>query len=84
MQSYRNWSTYISSNVRYKAAYEGEGKTTVRVINQEQDLGLMIDSYATVSETMQGTLIPKRYTHYSESSVKPTNLIFSSVVDYLN
>ncbi|XP_034828133.1 NADH dehydrogenase [ubiquinone] 1 alpha subcomplex assembly factor 3 [Maniola hyperantus] len=35
------------SNVRYKAAYEGEGKTTVRVINQEQDLGLMIDSYAT-------------------------------------
>ncbi|KAI5640055.1 hypothetical protein NE865_07469 [Phthorimaea operculella] len=30
-----------------KAAYEGEGKTTVRVINQDYDLGLMIDSYAT-------------------------------------
>lgn len=32
---------------RLKAAYEGEGKTTVRVINKEHDLGLMIDSYAT-------------------------------------
>lgn len=32
---------------RTKAAYEGEGKTTVRILNQEQDLGLMIDSYAT-------------------------------------
>ncbi|XP_049883935.1 NADH dehydrogenase [ubiquinone] 1 alpha subcomplex assembly factor 3 [Pectinophora gossypiella] len=37
----------ILSQVRTKAAYEGEGKMTVRVINQEQDLGLMIDSYAT-------------------------------------
>ncbi|XP_026313914.1 NADH dehydrogenase [ubiquinone] 1 alpha subcomplex assembly factor 3 [Hyposmocoma kahamanoa] len=35
------------SLVRHKAAYEGEGKMTVRIINQEQDLGLMIDSYAT-------------------------------------
>ncbi|CAH2252728.1 NADH dehydrogenase [ubiquinone] 1 alpha subcomplex assembly factor 3 isoform X2 [Pararge aegeria] len=34
-------------SVRYKAAYEGDGKTTVRVINQEQDLGLMIDAFAT-------------------------------------
>ncbi|XP_023943382.1 NADH dehydrogenase [ubiquinone] 1 alpha subcomplex assembly factor 3 [Bicyclus anynana] len=40
-------SPVFLSNVRHKAAYEGEGKTTVRVINQEQDLGLMIDSYAT-------------------------------------
>ncbi|XP_013195673.2 NADH dehydrogenase [ubiquinone] 1 alpha subcomplex assembly factor 3 [Amyelois transitella] len=30
-----------------KAAYEGEGKTTVRVLNLEPDLGLMIDAYAT-------------------------------------
>ncbi|XP_028169242.1 NADH dehydrogenase [ubiquinone] 1 alpha subcomplex assembly factor 3 isoform X2 [Ostrinia furnacalis] len=40
-------STPLLSSVRHKAAYEGDGKTTVRVINQEQDLGLMIDSYAT-------------------------------------
>lgn len=45
---------YLSKNLcfinssRTKAAYEGEGKTTVRILNQEQDLGLMIDSYATV------------------------------------
>lgn len=38
------------STVRGKAAYEGEGKTTVRVINQDYELGLMIDSYATVSD----------------------------------
>ncbi|KOB71144.1 NADH dehydrogenase, partial [Operophtera brumata] len=38
----------LLSFLRHKAAYEGEGKTTVRVINQEHDLGLMIDSYATV------------------------------------
>ncbi|CAH2101622.1 unnamed protein product [Euphydryas editha] len=37
----------FSLSVRNKAAYEGDGKTTVRVINQEQELGLMIDSYAT-------------------------------------
>ncbi|XP_038219889.1 NADH dehydrogenase [ubiquinone] 1 alpha subcomplex assembly factor 3-like [Zerene cesonia] len=36
-----------TSYVRHKAAYEGDGKTTVRVINMEQDLGLMIDSYGT-------------------------------------
>ncbi|XP_053622182.1 NADH dehydrogenase [ubiquinone] 1 alpha subcomplex assembly factor 3 [Plodia interpunctella] len=30
-----------------KAAYDGEGKTTVRVLNMEPELGLMIDSYAT-------------------------------------
>ncbi|KAM3956212.1 NADH dehydrogenase [ubiquinone] 1 alpha subcomplex assembly factor 3 [Aphomia sociella] len=35
------------SVVRHKAAYEGEGKTTVRVLNQDPDVGLMIDSYAT-------------------------------------
>ncbi|XP_045458038.1 NADH dehydrogenase [ubiquinone] 1 alpha subcomplex assembly factor 3 [Melitaea cinxia] len=35
-------------SVRNKAAYEGEGKTTVRIINQEQELGLMIDSFSTV------------------------------------
>ncbi|VVD06097.1 unnamed protein product [Leptidea sinapis] len=35
----------ISSKRQHKAAYEGEGKTTLRIINQEQDLGLMIDSY---------------------------------------
>ncbi|XP_030029780.1 NADH dehydrogenase [ubiquinone] 1 alpha subcomplex assembly factor 3 [Manduca sexta] len=35
------------SFVRTKAAYEGEGKTTIRVLNQDQELGLMIDSYAT-------------------------------------
>uniref|UniRef100_A0A2A4JHZ4 Uncharacterized protein n=1 Tax=Heliothis virescens TaxID=7102 RepID=A0A2A4JHZ4_HELVI len=40
-------STPVLSGVRGKAAYEGEGKTTVRVINQEYDAGLMIDSYAT-------------------------------------
>ncbi|PZC76301.1 hypothetical protein B5X24_HaOG204813 [Helicoverpa armigera] len=40
-------STPTLSAVRGKAAYEGEGKTTVRVINQEYDAGLMIDSYAT-------------------------------------
>ncbi|CAH0712786.1 unnamed protein product, partial [Brenthis ino] len=34
-------------STRTKAAYEGDGKTTVRIINQELDLGLMIDSYAT-------------------------------------
>lgn len=37
------------SAVRSKAAYEGEGKTTVRIINQEEDAGLMIDTYATVT-----------------------------------
>ncbi|XP_073943471.1 NADH dehydrogenase [ubiquinone] 1 alpha subcomplex assembly factor 3 [Choristoneura fumiferana] len=37
----------LLSLVRNKAAYEGEGKTTVRVLNQEQELGLMIDAYAT-------------------------------------
>ncbi|CAB3233434.1 unnamed protein product [Arctia plantaginis] len=37
----------ILSTVRGKAAYEGEGKTVVKVINQDYDLGLMIDSYAT-------------------------------------
>ncbi|CAG4967847.1 unnamed protein product [Colias eurytheme] len=36
-----------TSYVRHKTAYEGDGKTTVRVINMEQDLGLMIDSYGT-------------------------------------
>ncbi|XP_063545432.1 NADH dehydrogenase [ubiquinone] 1 alpha subcomplex assembly factor 3 [Cydia strobilella] len=41
-------TTPLLSFVRtHKAAYEGEGKTTVRVLNQEQDLGLMIDAYAT-------------------------------------
>lgn len=35
------------SFTRTKAAYEGEGKTTVRVLNNEYDLGLMIDSFAT-------------------------------------
>ncbi|CAH2056011.1 unnamed protein product, partial [Iphiclides podalirius] len=39
--------TSLISPVRNKAAYEGDGRTTVRVINQEQELGLMIDSYAT-------------------------------------
>ncbi|CAG9577129.1 unnamed protein product [Danaus chrysippus] len=38
----------LSNSLQHKAAYEGEGKTTVRVINQETDLGLMIDSYGTV------------------------------------
>ncbi|CAK1592798.1 unnamed protein product [Parnassius mnemosyne] len=38
--------TPFLSSVRCKAAYEGDGKTTVRVINQEQDSGLMINSYA--------------------------------------
>ncbi|XP_046975918.1 NADH dehydrogenase [ubiquinone] 1 alpha subcomplex assembly factor 3 [Vanessa cardui] len=33
-------------SVRNKAAYEGDGKTTVRILNQDQDLGLMIDAYA--------------------------------------
>ncbi|XP_028034926.1 NADH dehydrogenase [ubiquinone] 1 alpha subcomplex assembly factor 3 [Bombyx mandarina] len=37
----------IMSFTRTKAAYEGEGKTTVRVLNNEYDLGLMIDSFAT-------------------------------------
>ncbi|OWR51658.1 NADH dehydrogenase [ubiquinone] 1 alpha subcomplex assembly factor 3 [Danaus plexippus] len=37
----------LSNSLQHKAAYEGEGKTTVRVINQETDLGLMIDSYGT-------------------------------------
>lgn len=37
------------SLVRHKGAYEGDEKTTVRVINQELELGLMVDSYATVS-----------------------------------
>lgn len=36
------------SAVRGKAAYEGEGKTTVRVLNNDPEFGLMIDSYATV------------------------------------
>ncbi|XP_048004191.1 NADH dehydrogenase [ubiquinone] 1 alpha subcomplex assembly factor 3 [Leguminivora glycinivorella] len=41
-------TTPLLSFVRtHKAAYEGEGKTTVRVLNQEEDLGLMIDAYAT-------------------------------------
>ncbi|KAJ8706404.1 hypothetical protein PYW08_011030 [Mythimna loreyi] len=40
-------ATPLLSLVRGKAAYEGEGKTTVRVINQEVDSGLMIDTYAT-------------------------------------
>ncbi|KAJ8707897.1 hypothetical protein PYW07_011574 [Mythimna separata] len=44
-------ATPLISAVRGKAAYEGEGKTTVRVINQEADAGLMIDTYATVSPT---------------------------------
>ncbi|XP_059046856.1 NADH dehydrogenase [ubiquinone] 1 alpha subcomplex assembly factor 3 [Achroia grisella] len=35
------------SVVRHKAAYEGEGKTTVRILNQDTELGLMIDSYST-------------------------------------
>ncbi|KAG7295714.1 hypothetical protein JYU34_022009 [Plutella xylostella] len=39
--------TPLLSGVRYKNAYQGEGKTTVRVINQETELGLMIDTYAT-------------------------------------
>ncbi|XP_045538514.1 NADH dehydrogenase [ubiquinone] 1 alpha subcomplex assembly factor 3 [Papilio machaon] len=39
--------TPILSLVRHKAAYEGDEKTTVRVINQELELGLMVDSYAT-------------------------------------
>lgn len=37
----------ILSWVRSKAAYEGEGKTTVKVINQDYELGVMIDSYST-------------------------------------
>ncbi|XP_075988752.1 NADH dehydrogenase [ubiquinone] 1 alpha subcomplex assembly factor 3 [Anticarsia gemmatalis] len=40
-------ATPILSSVRGKAAYEGDGKTTVKVINQDYELGLMIDSYAT-------------------------------------
>ncbi|XP_047513818.1 NADH dehydrogenase [ubiquinone] 1 alpha subcomplex assembly factor 3 isoform X1 [Pieris napi] len=36
-----------SSIVYHKAAYEGDGKTTVRIINQDPDLGLIIDSYGT-------------------------------------
>lgn len=48
-QQARLMSSTFDSFLRHKAAYEGEGKTTVRVINQEHDLGLMIDSYATVS-----------------------------------
>ncbi|XP_068622116.1 NADH dehydrogenase [ubiquinone] 1 alpha subcomplex assembly factor 3 [Battus philenor] len=39
--------TLLTSSIRHKAAYEGDGRTTVRVINQEQDLGLMVDCYAT-------------------------------------
>lgn len=40
---------YFKNSTRTKAAYEGDGKTKVRIINQELDLGLMIDTYATVS-----------------------------------
>ncbi|CAH0601894.1 unnamed protein product [Chrysodeixis includens] len=40
-------ATPILSAVRGKAAYEGEGKTTVRVLNSDPEFGLMIDSYAT-------------------------------------
>ncbi|XP_041970505.1 NADH dehydrogenase [ubiquinone] 1 alpha subcomplex assembly factor 3 [Aricia agestis] len=32
--------------VRHKSSYEGEGKTTVRILNQEPDLGLIIDGYS--------------------------------------
>lgn len=39
----------FDSSVRGKAAYEGEGKTTVKVLNQDYELGLMIDAYATVT-----------------------------------
>ncbi|XP_072948628.1 NADH dehydrogenase [ubiquinone] 1 alpha subcomplex assembly factor 3 [Epargyreus clarus] len=37
----------LSARHKARAAYDGDGKTTVRVINQETDLGLMIDTYAT-------------------------------------
>ncbi|GBP57355.1 NADH dehydrogenase 1 alpha subcomplex assembly factor 3 [Eumeta japonica] len=36
-----------ATSVRSKSAYEGDGKTTVQVLNQDQELGLMVDSYAT-------------------------------------
>ncbi|VVD06098.1 unnamed protein product [Leptidea sinapis] len=45
----------ISSKRQHKAAYEGEGKTTLRIINQEQDLGLMIDSYGAIHRTVDIT-----------------------------
>lgn len=57
-----NWNVkgFVSSEgcVRHAAAYEGEGKTTVRVINQEYELGLMIDTYATVGYRTRRCIAP--------------------------
>lgn len=43
----RNIRPSFHSVIRHKAGYEGEGKTTVRVLNQETELGLMINSITT-------------------------------------
>lgn len=33
-------------------AYEGEGKTTIHILNKEAELGLMIDGYSQVSPSI--------------------------------
>ncbi|CAK1546565.1 unnamed protein product [Leptosia nina] len=37
----------VNTVSRHKAAYDGDGKTTVRIINQDPNIGLIIDSYGT-------------------------------------
>ncbi|KAF4519512.1 hypothetical protein B566_EDAN010697 [Ephemera danica] len=41
----RSWR-FLSSVKRNSSSYEGDGKTTVTILNNEVDVGLMIDSYS--------------------------------------
>ncbi|XP_030765363.1 NADH dehydrogenase [ubiquinone] 1 alpha subcomplex assembly factor 3 [Sitophilus oryzae] len=45
-QIYRNVIRYFSRSPQYLKVYEGEGKTTLHIMNKDEELGLMINGYS--------------------------------------
>ncbi|VEN39345.1 unnamed protein product [Callosobruchus maculatus] len=63
----------ISNSVRLNkpGAYEGPGKTTIHILNREDELGLMIDGYSEVGFRLN-----------NDMTVLGSMIIFPSVRNY--
>ncbi|XP_058452071.1 NADH dehydrogenase [ubiquinone] 1 alpha subcomplex assembly factor 3 [Malaya genurostris] len=66
MQSLRRWHGFLRSPVmknlcfsyvRQSSSYDGDGKTSVSILNMEADSGLLINSYSTVGFRLNNNMV---------------------------
>lgn len=74
---------YVSNNLRivsthrnYSSSYEGDGKTTVKVLNNDAELGLMVNSFSEVND-LQFNFLPGNYI----TQMKHSNVLINFRLD---